>query len=376
VLASTLTRGRTIAQRGWTMATEKPLEAVLVVVGVLIAGDLVTALLVTGSLQFADVGGLVKNGLMRGLVIGLAGVGLSMTYSILNFANFSHGDYITLGAFTGWGVTYLLAGLGEADWTNLILVGAGGGVFGAQLGISITGTTLAVILGLVVAAVATAAAALAVDRAIYKSMRDAGGIPLLITSVGVAFALRYVIALVFGESVRGTTSPDIPSFALPAIDGTVGINAHDLVVLVTGVALMLGVHLLLQRTKLGKAMRAMADNEDLARITGIPTERVVTWTWVLGGGLTGVAGYLLVLWRETLHFRIGWVLLLLVFAAVILGGIGSIYGAIFGGVIIGLTLSLSQIWIPTDFARASAFVIMIVILLVRPQGLFAGRATA
>jgi branched-chain amino acid transport system permease protein len=358
------------------MATEKPLEAVLVVVGVLIAGDLVTALLVTGSLQFADVGGLVKNGLMRGLVIGLAGVGLSMTYSILNFANFSHGDYITLGAFTGWGVTYLLAGLGEADWTNLILVGAGGGVFGAQLGISITGTTLAVILGLVVAAVATAAAALAVDRAIYKSMRDAGGIPLLITSVGVAFALRYVIALVFGESVRGTTSPDIPSFALPAIDGTVGINAHDLVVLVTGVALMLGVHLLLQRTKLGKAMRAMADNEDLARITGIPTERVVTWTWVLGGGLTGVAGYLLVLWRETLHFRIGWVLLLLVFAAVILGGIGSIYGAIFGGVIIGLTLSLSQIWIPTDFARASAFVIMIVILLVRPQGLFAGRATA
>ena len=376
MLASTLTRGRTIAQRGWTMATEKPLEAVLVVVGVLIAGDLVTALLVTGSLQFADVGGLVKNGLMRGLVIGLAGVGLSMTYSILNFANFSHGDYITLGAFTGWGVTYLLAGLGEADWTNLILVGAGGGVFGAQLGISITGTTLAVILGLVVAAVATAAAALAVDRAIYKSMRDAGGIPLLITSVGVAFALRYVIALVFGESVRGTTSPDIPSFALPAIDGTVGINAHDLVVLVTGVALMLGVHLLLQRTKLGKAMRAMADNEDLARITGIPTERVVTWTWVLGGGLTGVAGYLLVLWRETLHFRIGWVLLLLVFAAVILGGIGSIYGAIFGGVIIGLTLSLSQIWIPTDFARASAFVIMIVILLVRPQGLFAGRATA
>ena len=376
MLASTLTRGRTIAQRGWTMATEKPLEAVLVVVGVLIAGDLVTALLITGSLQFADVGGLVKNGLMRGLVIGLAGVGLSMTYSILNFANFSHGDYITLGAFTGWGVTYLLAGLGEADWTNLILVGAGGGVFGAQLGISITGTTLAVILGLVVAAVATAAAALAVDRAIYKSMRDAGGIPLLITSVGVAFALRYVIALVFGESVRGTTSPDIPSFALPAIDGTVGINAHDLVVLVTGVALMLGVHLLLQRTKLGKAMRAMADNEDLARITGIPTERVVTWTWVLGGGLTGVAGYLLVLWRETLHFRIGWVLLLLVFAAVILGGIGSIYGAIFGGVIIGLTLSLSQIWIPTDFARASAFVIMIVILLVRPQGLFAGRATA
>jgi branched-chain amino acid transport system permease protein len=358
------------------VVTEKPLETALLAVGVLVLGDFLVALFVTGALQFSDVASLVRNGLMRGLVIGLAGIGLSMTYSILNFANFSHGDYITWGAFTGWGVTYLIAGIGEADWTNLLLVGAGGEVFGAQLGINITSSPVALVVGLVVAGLATIGVALVVDRTIYRSMRDAGGIPLLITSVGVAFALRYVIALLYGQDVRGTTTPDIPSVAVPVIDGTVAIDAHEAVVFVSAGALMVGVHVLLQRTKLGKAMRAMADNEDLALVTGIPTERVVTWTWVIGAGLTGVAGFLLVLWRATLHFRIGWVLLLLVFAAVILGGIGSIYGAIFGGVIIGLTLSLSQIWIPTDFARASAFAIMIVLLLVRPEGLFAGRSTA
>jgi branched-chain amino acid transport system permease protein len=123
-------------------------------------------------------------------------------------------------------------------------------------------------------------------------------------------------------------------------------------------------------------MRAMADNEDLARITGIPTERVIRATWVIGGGLTGIAGFVYVLWKGTLVFNDGWLLLLLVFAAVILGGIGSIYGAITGGLIIGLVNSLSIIWIPSDFARAAAFGAMIVILLVKPQGLFSGRSTA
>ena len=126
-------------------------------------------------------------------------------------------------------------------------------------------------------------------------------------------------------------------------------------------------------------MRAMADNEDLARITGIPTERVVTATWIIGAGLAGVAGYMFVIWNGSLHWFQGWILLLPIFAAVILGGIGSIYGAIVGGLVIGLTMSLSVVWLPTNLQslnRAAAFVIMIVVLLVRPEGIFAGRATA
>jgi len=334
-------------------------------------------LLVSGAVTFARLGSLVWDGVMRGLVIGLAGIGLSMTYSILNFANFSHGDYITSGAFAGWATTYAIAGLGRADIGSLLLVGAGGSVLGGALGIGVTTTPLAVAAGVVVAGVTTVLLALAIDRVVYKPIRSESGITLLITSIGVAFALRYLIQFVFGSDVRGTTAAgSIPQLSLYFVDGAVRIDAHDVTLLVVAGGLMLGVHLLLQTTKLGKAMRAMSDDEDLARVTGIPTERVVRATWIIGGGLTGVAGYVFILWKGTLGFNDGWLLLLLIFAAVILGGIGSIYGAIAGGLVIGITASISVIWIPSAFSRAAAFVVMIVILLVRPQGLFSGRSTA
>ncbi|WP_191965897.1 MULTISPECIES: branched-chain amino acid ABC transporter permease [Haloferax] len=312
---------------------------------------------------------------MRGLVIGLAGIGLSMTYSILNFANFAHGDYITAGAFSGWATTYLIAGLGRADIGALLLVGAGGSVYGGTIGIGMLSTPLAVVAGIVVAGAFAIALSLGVDRFIFKPVRNEDGITLLITSIGVAFALRYLMQFVFGSDVRGTTAQP-PSIGLYLIDGTVFIDAHDITLLVIASGLMIGVHLLLQRTKLGKAMRAMADNQDLALITGIPTERVVRSTWIIGGGLTGIAGYMFILWKGTLGFNDGWLLLLLIFAAVILGGIGSIYGAITGGLVIGLTASMAVLWIPSAFARAAAFVVMIVILLVKPSGLFSGRSTA
>ncbi len=360
--------------RGRQFAVERPFALVLGVVAVYLLGDLLLGV-ATGQTQFADIGTLVWDGLMRGLVIGLAGIGLSMTYSILNFANFSHGDYITAGAFSGWATTYLIAGLSRADIGALLLVGAGGSVYGGTLGIGMLSTPLAVVAGIVIAGGFTILLSLGVDRFIFRPIRDEGGITLLITSIGVAFALRYLMQFVFGSDVRGTTAQP-PSIGLYFIDGTIFIDAHDITLLVVAGGLMLGVHLLLQRTKLGKAMRAMADNEDLARITGIPTEQVVRATWIIGGGLTGIAGYMFVLWKGTLGFNDGWLLLLLIFAAVILGGIGSIYGAITGGIIIGMTASMSVLWIPSAFARAAAFVVMIVILLVKPSGLFSGRATA
>jgi branched-chain amino acid transport system permease protein len=168
----------------------------------------------------------------------------------------------------------------------------------------------------------------------------------------------------------------VPSTRIPFIDGTVGLNLHEVSLFVVAVSLMLGLHLLLQRTKLGKAMRAMADNQDLARITGIPTERIVTYTWIIGAGLAGVAGYMFVIWNGSLHWFQGWILLLPIFAAVILGGIGSIYGAIVGGLIIGMTWAMAVIWVGGGLGRAAAFFIMIVVLLVRPEGIFGGSTTA
>jgi len=362
--------------RGRRLATQNPVGVVVAAAAVLLVVDLVGAL-ANGGVAVSRVGRLVWDGLMRGLVIGLAGIGLSMTYSILGFANFAHGDYTTSGAFAGWATTYLLAGLGRADVGSLLLVGAGGSVFGAQLGIDVVSTPLAVVAGILVAAVAAVALALAVDRVVFRPLRAESGIALLIASIGVAFALRNLIQFVFGPARRGTTDAGgVPEVAVPLVDGTVNVGAHDLTLLLVAGGLMLGVHLLLQRTKLGKAMRAMSDDRDLARVTGIPTERVVTATWVIGAALTGVAGYVLVLWKGTITFNDGWLLLLLIFAAVILGGIGSVYGAIVGGIVIGLTASLAAVWIPESFARAAAFVVMILVLLVRPTGIFGGRSTA
>jgi branched-chain amino acid transport system permease protein len=363
-------------QRGREWLDANPLGFVFGLVLVLLLLDLGRRLL-TGDVTVSRFGLVLKAGLMRGLVIGLAGIGLSLTYSILNFANFSHGDYLTSGAFSGMAVSYLVAGGfgAQGNVGALLLVGVGGSVFGGALGVGIFTAPLAVLLGLIVAGVSTIALALFIDRVVYKPIRDRSGITLLITSIGVAFVLRYLILFVFGGSKRGVTAGQ-PSLSLDVPGGAINIGAHDVTLLVVAGTLMLGVHLLLQGTKLGKAMRAMSDNEDLARVTGIPTERVVRYTWIIGGGLTGIAGFVFALWKGTLGFFDGWLLLLLVFAAVILGGIGSIYGAIAGGLIIGVTFHMAPLWIPSGFARAAAFAVMILILVLKPEGIFGGKTTA
>lgn len=322
-----------------------------------------------GELPLSQLANYLWTGLILGLIIGLAGVGLSLTYSILNFANFAHGDYLTVGAFSGWSVTYIIAAFGTVDIAGLILVTAPS----TEVGASVVSTPIAVLIGLVAAVVVTVVLGLGMDRVVYKPMRDAEGISLLIASIGVAFILRYLVALVYGTGRRGVTAANqIPSANVLGVR----VNAHQITILVVAVVVMLGIHLLLQRTKIGKAMRAMADNRDLARITGIPTERMITATWVLGSGLAGAAGYMLVLTRGTLGFNDGYLLLLLIFAAVILGGIGSVYGAIAGGLLIGITSRVALVWVPGEFGRPVAFGLMILLLLFRPAGLFGGVKTA
>jgi branched-chain amino acid transport system permease protein len=362
--------------RGRTLLTERPLVLGLVVALVILFLDAVRQL-VTGGLPLAGVATFLWEGIILGLSIGLAGIGLSMTYSILGFANFSHGDLMTSGAFVGWATTFLIAGVGKLPLGQLLLVGGAGGINVTTLGLSATAKPLAVLVGLVVAAAVTALLAVAVDRVVYRPMREESGISLLIASVGVALVLRYLLVFVFQANNRGvTTGSLIRNVQIPIGAGSINADVHELTLLVVALALLLGVHFLLQRTKLGKAMRAMADNDDLARITGIRTERVVTATWVLGGALTGAAGFLIALERGTLNTDLGWLLLLLIFAAVILGGIGSVYGAIFGGLIIGIASRLSLIWLPSSFLRAAAFIVMVLVLLVRPSGLFKGVTTA
>ena len=326
-----------------------------------------------GTLAVSTFGRFLLDGLIVGLVVGLAGVGLSMTYSILSFANFAHGDYVTTGAFSGWMAAYLVGaftlGAGEPIGRLLMLQ--------APSLVSALNSPLAIVAGIILAGLGAVAMALFLDRIVYRPMRDKGGIPLLIASIGVALALRYAIVFIFGTGSRGVTATgSIPEVAIPTGDGTIPLNLHEGTLIVAAIVLMFGIHFLLQRTKLGKAMRAMADNKDLAQVTGIPTERVIRATWIIGGALAGIAGFLIVLERGTLSFNIGWRLLLLIFAGVILGGIGSVYGAMAGGIVIGVASRVSLVWIPSDFARVAAFSVMILVLLYRPEGLFGGVKTA
>jgi branched-chain amino acid transport system permease protein len=358
-------------ERGRQALVDRPGLALVTVFGVLVVVDLLWKLW-AGDTTVVTVIGHIWNGSSIGLIYGLAGIGLSLTYSILNFANFSHGDYLTTGAFSGWAAAYILAGIGTVEGARLFLLNASP----RDVGITATAAPLAVVFGLVVAAVTTVAVALLLDRLVYKPMREAGGITLLIASIGVALALRYLIVFVWSTDPRGLTGGDVPRYEVVIGQGSVFIDAHEVTLVVSALVLMVAVHLLLQRTKLGTAMRAMADNKDLARVTGIPTERVIRWTWIIGAALAGAAGYLIALNRGTLVYTLGWILLLFIFAAVIMGGIGSIYGAMVGGVAIGIVRNLSLVWLPSDFSQAAAFLIMIIILLFRPEGIFGGVSTA
>ena len=292
----------------------------------------------------------VANGVVYSSIIVLASIGLSLIYSIAGFANFAHGDTMTVGAYA-----------------TLVAFGLIGGVGFTVLGLPV-GFFAAVGVGIVAAAIV----AVITQRVVYDPL-DIGSIGLLITSIGVAFIYRALIQLGFGaDAIRYDVTTLRPIESL--VPYGIRITYHDLATIISAVVLVIGLHVLLQHTDLGRKMRAMADNPDLARVSGIRTYRVKLWSWVIGAGLAGAGGAFLGLFNQLLP-RMGFNLLLVVFAAVILGGIGSVYGAVLGGFLIGMVVEmtplLSRAGIPIgiEYAEAVAFLIMVVILLVRPTGI-------
>ncbi|ELY41051.1 branched-chain amino acid ABC transporter permease [Natronorubrum tibetense] len=294
------------------------------------------------------------NGLVYSSIIVLGSIGLSLIYSINGFANFAHGDTMTVGAYT-----------------SLVAFGIVGGVGFSVLGLPM-GFFLALLIGIAVAAVV----AVITEKLVYEPL-DIGSIGLLITSIGVAFVYRALIQMGFGaDSIRydiGTLQPI--ETLLPY---GIRLTQHDVAIVLSAAVLVSGLHVLLQHTDLGRKMRAMADNPDLARASGIRTYRIRLWSWIIGAGLAGAGGVFLGLFNQLLP-RMGFNVLLVIFAAVILGGIGSIYGAMLGGFLIGMVVELmpllSDIGIPVgiEYANAVAFLIMVAVLLVRPTGI-AGEA--
>ena len=281
---------------------------------------------------------LIFNGIAIGSILALAAIGLTLTYGILNLSNFAHGDFMTLGAYLTW-----LANVNGLNiWLSMFL-GAGG----------------------------TIIAMLIAEYLLWRPMRDrrANSTTLIIISIGLALFVRSAILLIWGSSNQAY---DLP--LVQAIDfAGVKIAYYRLVVIGLAIAAIVALHFLLQNTKIGKAMRAVADNIDLARVSGINVERVVIWTWVITGLLTAFAGGMYGL-ITAVRPNMGWFLILPMFASVILGGIGNPYGAILGALIIGVAQELSVPFLGSQYKLGVALFIMVVILLVRPQGLFRGTA--
>ena len=292
----------------------------------------------------------VVNGLLLGATISLGAIGLTLTYSILRFANFTHGDFITWGAYAALGA------LGA--WT----AATGGGV--GQLGPLSFGWPL---LGaLLVAAAVTALLAVALDAVLFRPLRRHGTpLALVIASFGASLALRHL--LVFAQGPQPEYFTREISIARELLPG-VRVTADQLVVLGLTAALVLGLHLLLTRTTLGRAMRATSENPTLVRVVGIDPDAVARATWVIGSALAAVAGVLV---GVTVQVRplMGFELLLPLFAAAILGGIGSVYGAVLGGLLVGLAEALAVPVVGAEYRAAVSFLVLVAVLLLRPQGL-------
>jgi neutral amino acid transport system permease protein len=281
------------------------------------------------------------NGLSSGSIYALGAIGLSLVYGILKLVNFAHGDFMTLGGYVAFAIN----------------VSAG----------------LPLVVAFLGALAAVAALGLLLEYGIWAPMRrrGAGIMQLLLLSIGLAFVVRNMILFEWSSAVR---SLDVDQFQTWNPFGGVRITAIQVTVIATAGVVLVAVAAMLKTTMVGKSMRALADSFDLAEVSGVNTRRVVAYTWLLAGSLAGLAGVLAAIYT-TLTPNTGWFLLLSIFAAVVLGGIGNAYGALVGGITLGLVQEWSTMWIRPTYKEAIGFLVLILVLLVRPQGVFGQART-
>lgn len=283
-------------------------------------------------------------GVAVGCIYALGAVGISLIFAILRFAHFAHGDVMTLGGYLAYS---LVVGLGWSVYAALPMA-----VIGAAL------------------------ASVGIDQLAYKPFRRSPGIIVVIASFGVMLVVRSLIQLIWGVDVLNYETGIRKPITLI---GDFRMAQKHIIIIAVSIIIAASLHWFLSRSRMGKAMRAMSDDADLARISGIDTEKVVRWTWIIGGGLAAAAGVFAGI-NSKLHPSVGWDLLLPLFAAAILGGIGQPYGAILGGLAIGIAQEVATYpWIgdtplvPPAYKNAVAFLVMVAMLVWRPTGIFKGR---
>ncbi|WP_366015198.1 branched-chain amino acid ABC transporter permease [Mesorhizobium sp.] len=278
----------------------------------------------------------VVPGIVTGSIYAFAAIGITLVFSIMRHAHLAHGDMATMGAYIALAASTMLG--------------------------------LPVYFALLLAIPLTAALAVGTDKLFYEHLRKKPKILTTMSTLGTALMLRSIVQVVWGVGTtsyaKGITRPN-DWFGLK-------IKTNELITLLALAVVVLGLAAFLNRTRWGKAMRAMSDNRDLALLCGIDNARVITLTWLIVGGLCAISGFFLGINTE-IKSMMGWNIILPAFAGAILGGIGRIEGALVGGLMIGLVEELSVLFIPTEYKAVSAFAILLLVLLVRPRGLFNGK---
>lgn len=277
----------------------------------------------------------IFNGLNFGLLLALAAIGLSLVFGTTGLSNFAHAELVTFG-----GLMTLL--------------------FGVVLGMPIW-------LAIPIALILSAGLGYINDAALWKPLRrrGVGLIPMMIVSIGLSLAVRYLFQLFVGGDTQQLPGATDTSLSI----GVFGLSWTDVASMAVSVIVLLGVGYFLLRTRIGKATRAVSDNPALAAASGIDVDRVIRIVWVMAGGLAGLSGILWAYFRPGVSWDMGFQILLLTFAAVTLGGLGTAFGALVGALIVGLLVELSTLIIPSDMKYVGALVILILVLLVRPQGI-------
>jgi len=291
-------------------------------------------------------------GLTSGCVYALIALGYSMVYGILKLLNFAHGDVYMIGAFLGYFVI---------QW------------FGGPLALSIP-VPLVIIVMCLVAAGGTGALGMAIERFAYRPLRDAPRIAPLITALGISFLLENSILLLYGGYPRSYQTTDYISFNSGIkLDG-VRIDSVELTIYAVTIAVTVGLLMLVSRTTLGKSMRAVASDREAAEMIGIDVNRTIAVTFLIGSAIAGIAGVLSGLEFEGITNVIGFLAGLKAFTAAVVGGIGSIPGALIGGLVIGMAESFSLSYISTEYSDLIVLGILIATMLIRPTGIFGKRA--
>jgi branched-chain amino acid transport system permease protein len=314
-------------------AREHPARTALALIALI-----VLVLIVSKGLH--DVAQRGLNGLSLGAIYALGAVGLTLVYGILKLVNFAHGDFLTFGAY----MAYLVS----VTWD------------------------LPLVLAIFWAMAMTAVLGIFLEKVMWGPMRaqGAGMLQLLLMAIGLALVIRYGIQFVWSTELRqlDVNRTDTVQFLGLTIGRT------NLIVIIVGFVTLMATGLMLRYSLLGKRMRALSDNLDLAETSGIDTSRVILWTWVFAAGFAGLAGVMAGAITQ-LQPEMGFELLLPIFAAVVVGGIGNAYGALAGGVLLGLVIEWSTLFIDARWKTAIGFVVLILVLIIRPQGIF-GRARA